>query len=119
MSVGSKPSTSTTTEVRTTYHHSPSSTIFFPAQKHIQYAGVQYIISSSIEALIGHPHRRYIQVETAFFWKWWQHQEDAFKQQVIELVNNGQLEITNGAWSMNDEAASHYHSTIDQFTWGF
>jgi lysosomal alpha-mannosidase len=92
---------------------------YYGTQKHIQYAGVQYIISSSIEALIGHPHRRYIQVETAFFWKWWQHQEDAFKQQVIELVNNGQLEITNGAWSMNDEAASHYHSTIDQFTWGF
>ncbi|RZC14230.1 lysosomal alpha-mannosidase-like, partial [Asbolus verrucosus] len=91
---------------------------YYGTKKHIQYAGVQYIISSSIEALKGHPDRRYVQVESAFFWKWWQHQGDDLKQEVVELVNNGQLEIINGAWSMNDEAASHYHSTIDQFTWG-
>ncbi|XP_044269402.1 lysosomal alpha-mannosidase-like isoform X2 [Tribolium madens] len=27
--------------------------------------------------------------------------------------------MINGAWSMNDEAAAHYQSIIDQFTWGF
>lgn len=34
------------------------------------------------------------------------------------LVDNGQIEIINGAWSMNDEACPNYQSTIDQFTWG-
>lgn len=34
------------------------------------------------------------------------------------MVNNGQLEIINAAWSMNDEAATNYQSTIDQFTYG-
>lgn len=34
------------------------------------------------------------------------------------LVNGGRLEFAGGAWSMNDEAAAHYQSIIDQFTWG-
>lgn len=52
-------------------------------------------------------------------WKWWQEQNDKKRQQVKDFINNGQLEIIGGAWSMNDEAASHYHSVLDQFTWGF
>jgi lysosomal alpha-mannosidase len=54
-----------------------------------------------------------------FFWKWWQEQSNETRQDVVDLVNSGQLEMINGGWSMNDEAASHYHSIIDQFTWGF
>jgi lysosomal alpha-mannosidase len=57
-------------------------------------------------------------VETAFFWKWWLEQSLERQQLVKDLVNEGRLEFTGGAWSMNDEAAVHYHSTIDQFTWG-
>jgi lysosomal alpha-mannosidase len=37
---------------------------------------------------------------------------------VRKLVQEGRLEFIGGAWSMNDEAAAHYHSIIDQFTWG-
>jgi Glycosyl hydrolases family 38 N-terminal domain len=59
-------------------------------------------------------------VETAFLWKWWASQtNDTLKDTVRKLVSDGQLEITGGGWCMNDEAVTHYQSTIDQFTWGF
>ena len=64
------------------------------------------------------PKKKFIYVETAFFWKWWLEQSDAMKHTVKNLVNNGQLEFIGGAWSMNDEATTHYQSIIDQFTWG-
>jgi hypothetical protein len=32
---------------------------------------------------------RYIQVETAFFWRWWNEQEEQMKDLVHELVNAG------------------------------
>ncbi|KYB25900.1 lysosomal alpha-mannosidase-like precursor [Tribolium castaneum] len=91
---------------------------YYGSHSEIQKAGVQYIISSTVEALKADPDRRFVQVETAFFWKWWQHQPDTIRQDFIDLVNSGQIEIINAAWSMNDEAAVNYHSTIDQFTYG-
>jgi lysosomal alpha-mannosidase len=61
---------------------------------------------------------RFIQVETAFLWQWWQKQGNETQNDLIDLVNNGQLEIVNGAWTMNDEATTNYQSIIDQFTYG-
>jgi lysosomal alpha-mannosidase len=46
-------------------------------------------------------------------------QHDTVRHQVKNLVNSGQLEFVGGGWSMNDEAATNYQSTIDQLTWGF
>ncbi|ERL87070.1 hypothetical protein D910_04471 [Dendroctonus ponderosae] len=80
---------------------------------------VQNILTSVVKALWEVPERRFIQVETAFFWKWWQNESDDLKAKLKTLVENGQLEIINGGWSMNDEACVNYQSTIDQFTWGF
>ncbi|KAK9506079.1 hypothetical protein O3M35_008077 [Rhynocoris fuscipes] len=85
----------------------------------IQEAGVEYILDSVVEALLENPDRRFIYVETAFFWQWWQEQTQAKKDSVRQLVDSGRLEIIGGAWSMNDEAAAHYQSIVDQFTWGF
>ncbi|XP_044592334.1 lysosomal alpha-mannosidase isoform X2 [Cotesia glomerata] len=84
-----------------------------------QKAGVQYIIDSVIEALRRDPARKFIYVETAFLWKWWQRQDEKIRQEVKQFVNEGRLEIIGGAWSMNDEATTHYQSIIDHSTWGF
>ncbi|XP_044735005.1 lysosomal alpha-mannosidase-like isoform X1 [Chrysoperla carnea] len=92
---------------------------YYGSRTQIQKAGVQYIIDSVINALLRDKNKKFIYVETAFLWKWWKEQTDDRRHQVKQLINNGQLEIIGGAWSMNDEAASHYHSIVDQFTWGF
>ncbi|CAH0730858.1 unnamed protein product, partial [Brenthis ino] len=91
---------------------------YYGSRNNIQKAGVQYILDSVIKELWQDPKRRFIYVETAFFWKWWMHQSDDVRHKVDVLVRQGRLQFVGGAWSMNDEAASHYQSTIDQFTWG-
>ncbi|XP_011498322.1 PREDICTED: lysosomal alpha-mannosidase [Ceratosolen solmsi marchali] len=92
---------------------------YFGGRMNIQVAGVQYIIDSVVDALQHDPTRKFIYVETAYLWKWWVHQSEERKEIMKKLVNEGRLEIIGGAWSMNDEAVTHYHSIIDQFTWGF
>ncbi|KAJ8919646.1 hypothetical protein NQ315_006173, partial [Exocentrus adspersus] len=91
---------------------------FYGARTRIQNAGVQTILDSVMDALKKDRNRRFIYVETAFFWKWWIKQHDTVKAHVRRFVKNGQLEFIGGAWSMNDEATTHYQSIIDQFTWG-
>ncbi|XP_050518494.1 lysosomal alpha-mannosidase isoform X2 [Diabrotica virgifera virgifera] len=80
---------------------------------------VKNIITSVVEELQRNKDRRYIQVETAFFYKWWKEQDETMRRAFKNLVDNGHLEIVNGGWSMNDEACTNYQSTIDQFTLGF
>lgn len=62
---------------------------------------------------------RFVYVEIAFFWKWWNEQTSKKQSQVKELVERGQLEFAGGAWSMNDEATTSYQSIIDNFSLGF
>ncbi|XP_054258367.1 lysosomal alpha-mannosidase isoform X2 [Macrosteles quadrilineatus] len=92
---------------------------YYGSKSKIQLAGVQYILDSVVQQLKHDPNKRFIYVETAFFWKWWQQQADHERHIVKRLVANGQLEFIGGAWSMHDEATTHYQSIIDQFTWGF
>ncbi|XP_011176167.2 lysosomal alpha-mannosidase isoform X2 [Solenopsis invicta] len=92
---------------------------YFGSRSTIQKAGVQYILDSVIKALLADPSRRFIYVETAYLWKWWLRQDEKVRADVKMLINEGRLEIIGGAWSMNDEACTHYHSIVDQFTWGF
>nr|XP_049695653.1 lysosomal alpha-mannosidase isoform X2 [Helicoverpa armigera]XP_049695654.1 lysosomal alpha-mannosidase isoform X3 [Helicoverpa armigera]XP_049695656.1 lysosomal alpha-mannosidase isoform X5 [Helicoverpa armigera]XP_049695657.1 lysosomal alpha-mannosidase isoform X2 [Helicoverpa armigera] len=91
---------------------------YYGSKNSIQKAGVQYILDSVVKELWEDPKRRFIYVETAFFWKWWVRQSAAVQSKVHTLVRQGRLQMVGGAWSMNDEAASHYQSTVDQFTYG-
>lgn len=112
----------------------------------IQHAGVQYILDSVVDQLLKNPDRRFIYVETAFFYRWWKSQSSSMQQTVKQLVNEGKypfstsvlyscvkcfsaslpkaappagrLEFVNGGWCMSDEAATHYSAVIDQMTIG-
>lgn len=91
---------------------------YYGSETKIQKAGVQYIIDSVVEALLRDPEKRFIYVESAFFFKWWKEQKPKVQEAVKMLVEQGRLEFIGGAWSMNDEATTHYQSVIDQFSWG-
>ncbi|XP_033096903.1 lysosomal alpha-mannosidase-like [Anneissia japonica] len=88
------------------------------SENSIQHAGVQYILDSVVSELLKDPKRRFIYVEVAFFERWWNEQNYDTKTAVKKLVNEGRLEFINGGWCMNDEAATHYNSIIDQMTLG-
>ncbi|XP_066147908.1 lysosomal alpha-mannosidase-like [Euwallacea fornicatus] len=91
---------------------------YYGSNTSIQNAGVQYILDTVVDSLLKDSDRRFIYVETAFFWKWWMQQHDIVKARVRRFVRSGQLEFISGGWCMNDEAATHYQSIIDQMTWG-
>ena len=92
---------------------------YYGSNKYVTTVGVQYILDSVIPELLMDPTKRFIYVEIAFFWRWWQEQNDRMRHIVKNLVQSGQLEFINGGWCMNDEAATHYNAIIDQMAWGF
>lgn len=60
-------------------------------ENRIQKAAVDIIIDSAVDALLQDPSRRFIYVETAFFSKWWNDQDEELKDQVRMLVKEGRL----------------------------
>ncbi len=52
---------------------------------------MQYILDSVIIALDQNPDRRFIYVEIAFFWRWWNEQPDEIRQKVKGFVNDGKI----------------------------
>uniref|UniRef100_A0A671T5G9 Alpha-mannosidase n=1 Tax=Sinocyclocheilus anshuiensis TaxID=1608454 RepID=A0A671T5G9_9TELE len=91
---------------------------YYGDRNNIQHAGVQYILDSVIDQLQQDPARRFIYVETAFFYRWWKQQSQNTRRIVTQLVNEGRLEFINGGWCMSDEATTHYSAVIDQMTLG-
>uniref|UniRef100_A0A3Q3WC73 Alpha-mannosidase n=1 Tax=Mola mola TaxID=94237 RepID=A0A3Q3WC73_MOLML len=91
---------------------------YYGDRNDIQHAGVQYILDSVVDQLLKNPDRRFIYVETAFFYRWWKRQSSSMQQTVRQLVNEGRLEFVNGGWCMSDEATTHYSAVIDQMTLG-
>lgn len=62
---------------------------FGSARNDIQHAGVQYILDSVVDQLLKNPDRRFIYVESAFFYRWWKQQSAAMQQTVRQLVSEG------------------------------
>lgn len=54
----------------------------------------------------------------AFFWQWWEEQDESTLDVVLDLVSQGRFEFINGGWCMNDEATTHYVDIIDQMSLG-
>jgi lysosomal alpha-mannosidase len=42
-----------------------------------------------IQSLLENPDRRFVYVEIAFFWRWWQQQTEDMQNTVKQLVNEG------------------------------
>ncbi|KAF7265915.1 hypothetical protein GWI33_020660 [Rhynchophorus ferrugineus] len=81
-------------------------------------AAVAYIYDTVLTSVRRKKDRKFIYVETAFFWKWWMEQDEEDRNVLRKLVNDGQIEFIGGGWSMNDEAVTNYQSIIDQMAWG-
>ena len=64
--------------------------LIFIARNDIQHAGVQYILDAVVHALDDNPDRRFIYVEMAFFWRWWNQQNNETQAKVKKFVNEGQ-----------------------------
>ena len=91
---------------------------YYGSKTKTQKAGVQYILDTVMDELAKDPNRRFVYVELAFFWRWWNEQNDAMKERVRDFVRQGRLEFVIGAWCMNDEASTYYNDIIDQQTLG-
>jgi lysosomal alpha-mannosidase len=63
-----------------------------------QMASVQYVLDTVVQELAKDARRRFVYVEIAYFWRWWNEQDDTTKQLVRTLVNEGRLEFVIGAW---------------------
>jgi lysosomal alpha-mannosidase len=108
-----------------------------------QHLSVRQIITSTVQELLKDSKRRFVYVEMAFFWRWWNEQNEETKNLTRKLVDERRLEFVIGGWSvmdlkkplsnyflplivtlsliyrcMNDEATTYYTDIIDQQTLG-
>uniref|UniRef100_A0A8D8ULU0 alpha-mannosidase n=1 Tax=Cacopsylla melanoneura TaxID=428564 RepID=A0A8D8ULU0_9HEMI len=91
---------------------------YYGSKKEHSQLGVQYILDSVTSELAKNKDRRFVYVETSFFWRWWEEQNEYVRVSVKELVDQGRLEFLLGGWCMSDEASPHYSALIDQMTLG-
>ncbi|KAM8987183.1 lysosomal alpha-mannosidase [Ara ararauna] len=91
---------------------------FYGVRNEVQHAGVQYILDSVVAQLVAEPARRFIYAEVAFLARWWQLQDEATRDTVRQLVEQGRLELVGGGWSMADEAVTHYSAGLEQLGLG-
>lgn len=64
---------------------------------------VQVLLTNVMHSLQKSSNRKFVQVETYYFSRWWQRQNETVHTAVRQLVKNGQLTFANGGWVVNDE----------------
>ena len=67
--------------------------MFCIARNDVRHAGIQYILDSMVIALDENADRRFIYVEIAFFWRWWNQQADDIRNKVKQFVNEGMVHL--------------------------
>jgi hypothetical protein len=73
------------------------------------------ILTTVVDALLYDESRTFVVSEFEFFKMWWNLQHDRRKDDVRQLVKNGQLEFVNGGMSSADEACPTYDLFINNF----
>ena len=91
---------------------------YYRANEGEQDAGVQFILDTVIDELNKDPNKRFVYVEIAYLYRWWNQQNVETREIVRNLVNEKRLEFVIGAWCMNDEATTYYNDIIDQQSLG-
>ncbi|KHJ48512.1 glycosyl hydrolase family 38 protein [Trichuris suis] len=81
-------------------------------------SSVEGMFDSMLDFLSRTPKAKFIYAEMSFFERWWKDTGFKERENLLELLRNGQLEIVTGAWVQTDEANSHYFSMIDQLIEG-
>jgi lysosomal alpha-mannosidase len=71
---------------------------FYGSNAGKQEATVQYVLDSVVDELAKDPTKRFVYVEIAYFWRWWNEQSESTKQLVRTLVDERRLEFVIGAW---------------------
>lgn len=91
---------------------------YLGANTTVQHAGVKYITSSIVGALLLDPARKFTWAEQAFFVRWWDEQGNHSRMLVRDLVRRGQLVFVDGGWSQHDEGCLHFSTMVDQSAFG-
>lgn len=61
---------------------------------------------------------RFIYAEMSFLELWWRRHTEQDRVRMRELIQNGHLEVTTGAWVMTDEANAHLFSIVTEMIEG-
>jgi hypothetical protein len=62
--------------------------------------------------------RKFSQTEIYYFERWWSEQNATTRENVQQLVKDGQLEFVNGGWASSDEACPTYEELIENIMVG-
>ncbi|CAL8113286.1 unnamed protein product [Orchesella dallaii] len=81
-------------------------------------AQTRHTLNNAVEKLTTLPKMTFIWSEITYLAKWWKTITPKMKEQFINLVEQGRLEIGTGGWVMPDEATGNLYSLVHELTEG-